>query len=422
MTAPALPAPRTDLKPNTADFERLPFVKPTGFREYDARWLFGKEINLMGMQAIGMGLATLCASAACRPGSSRGTITAPIRSSHQVRADRRACCGRRCEVHDIGLALSPMAYFAQFALEVDGRGDGDREPQRQWLDRHQDGHGASAHLRPGRDDRAEAHRARRPLRKTHPGGSYHFHARYARALYRRPRQPRAASSARSRPWSACGNGTAGAFAPQALARLGLRGGAAGHRSRLQLSRTTIRTPKTWRCCTPWLRCGEGERRGCGPWLRRRRRPLRRGRRRGQRDFRRQDRRDAGARSLGRARERAFRGRREIDRPVRHRSGAAGERRTHGLLENRPLLYQAPHPRDSARWPASRSPATSSSIRRSAAATTTGSWRRSRSATCSIAQPGQEHGRSVPTRCPRPGTRRPCRPIAPTRRNMAWSSA
>ena len=35
-----LPAPRADLKPNTADFERLPLVKPTGFREYsyiDAR-------------------------------------------------------------------------------------------------------------------------------------------------------------------------------------------------------------------------------------------------------------------------------------------------------------------------------------------------------------------------------------------------
>ena len=26
-----LPAPRADLKPNTADFERLPLVKPTGF-------------------------------------------------------------------------------------------------------------------------------------------------------------------------------------------------------------------------------------------------------------------------------------------------------------------------------------------------------------------------------------------------------
>ena len=41
-----LPKPRADLKPNTADFERLPLVKPTGFREYDARWLLDKEINL----------------------------------------------------------------------------------------------------------------------------------------------------------------------------------------------------------------------------------------------------------------------------------------------------------------------------------------------------------------------------------------
>ena len=34
-------------------------VKPTGFREYDARWLFEKEINLMGVQALGLGLARL---------------------------------------------------------------------------------------------------------------------------------------------------------------------------------------------------------------------------------------------------------------------------------------------------------------------------------------------------------------------------
>ena len=54
-----LPKPRADLKPNTADFERLPLVKPTGFREYDARWLFPEEINLMGLNAIGLGLATL---------------------------------------------------------------------------------------------------------------------------------------------------------------------------------------------------------------------------------------------------------------------------------------------------------------------------------------------------------------------------
>ena len=34
-------------------------VKPTGFREYDARWLFEKEITLRGVQALGLGLGTL---------------------------------------------------------------------------------------------------------------------------------------------------------------------------------------------------------------------------------------------------------------------------------------------------------------------------------------------------------------------------
>jgi hypothetical protein len=51
------------LVPNTYAYESEPMVKPTGFREYDARWLFGKEINLMGIQALGMGLGTLIARA-----------------------------------------------------------------------------------------------------------------------------------------------------------------------------------------------------------------------------------------------------------------------------------------------------------------------------------------------------------------------
>ncbi len=42
-------------------------VKPTGFREYDARWLFEKEINLMGVEALGMGLGTLIHEMGVRP-------------------------------------------------------------------------------------------------------------------------------------------------------------------------------------------------------------------------------------------------------------------------------------------------------------------------------------------------------------------
>ena len=40
------PIPKPELLPNTYAYESEPLVKPTGFREYDARWLLGKEITL----------------------------------------------------------------------------------------------------------------------------------------------------------------------------------------------------------------------------------------------------------------------------------------------------------------------------------------------------------------------------------------
>ena len=53
------PKPKSVLVPNTYEYESGPMVKATGFREYDARWLFEKEINLMGIQALGLGQRTL---------------------------------------------------------------------------------------------------------------------------------------------------------------------------------------------------------------------------------------------------------------------------------------------------------------------------------------------------------------------------
>ncbi|MEL6422930.1 MAG: phosphomannomutase/phosphoglucomutase, partial [Pseudomonadota bacterium] len=113
------PTPRADLAPNTAEFECLPQVKPTGFREYDARWLFPQEINLMGMQAIGLGVAELFR---------RRGVPARIVVGHDFRgysssiksALMSGLLAGGMEVHDIGLALSPMAYLAQFDLEVEG--------------------------------------------------------------------------------------------------------------------------------------------------------------------------------------------------------------------------------------------------------------------------------------------------------------
>ena len=61
------PKPKPALTPNTYAYESEPMVKPTGFREYDARWLLGTEINLMGVQALGIGLGTLIHQLGVKP-------------------------------------------------------------------------------------------------------------------------------------------------------------------------------------------------------------------------------------------------------------------------------------------------------------------------------------------------------------------
>ena len=74
------PKPKPSLKPNTYAYESEPMVKATGFREYDARWLFGSEINLMGVEALGLGLGTLIHRTRRQAASSSpATISAPTR-------------------------------------------------------------------------------------------------------------------------------------------------------------------------------------------------------------------------------------------------------------------------------------------------------------------------------------------------------
>src|SRR6202047_3272870 len=111
------PTPSPALKPNTYAFESCPMVKPTGFREYDARWLLDREINLMGVQALGMGLGTLIRQSGVQP----DIVTGHDFRSYSAAVKMALVAGLMaagCRVHDIGLALSPMAYFAQFALDV----------------------------------------------------------------------------------------------------------------------------------------------------------------------------------------------------------------------------------------------------------------------------------------------------------------
>lgn len=211
------PKPRADLRPNTADFERLPLIKPTGFREYDARWLFPEEINLMGLQAIGLGLATLFAE---RNVPKRFVVGHDFRwySASVKQALMNGLLAGGAEVHDIGLALSPMAYYAQFALEVEGVA--------MVTASHNDNGwtgikmGMNRPLTFGPDEMTALKEIVLEARfQAKSGGRYIYvddmRDRYIEALCDRPKLTR-----KLKVVAACGNGTAGAFAPQVLEAAG----------------------------------------------------------------------------------------------------------------------------------------------------------------------------------------------------------
>src|SRR5438105_9052305 len=111
------PKPKPALSPNTYAYESEPVVKATGFRSYDARWLLEKEINLMGVQALGLGLGTLIHELGVAPRIVTGHDFRAYSASVKA-ALTNGLMAAGCSVTDIGLALTPMAYFAQFALDV----------------------------------------------------------------------------------------------------------------------------------------------------------------------------------------------------------------------------------------------------------------------------------------------------------------
>lgn len=109
--------PRADLTLNSFEYETQALVNPFGFREYDARWLFGKEINLLGIQALGLGLGTYLHELGITP----KIVTGHDFRSYSLSIKQALTIGLMqagCEVVDIGLSTTPMCYFAQFALDV----------------------------------------------------------------------------------------------------------------------------------------------------------------------------------------------------------------------------------------------------------------------------------------------------------------
>ena len=211
------PVPEQRLVPNTWAYETKPMVKRTGFREYDARWLFGSEINPMGVQALGMGLGTLLGELGVKReivvGHDYRAYSASIKQALTV-----GLMAAGCTVHDIGLAVTPMAYFAQFDLDVPAVAMVTASHNENgWTGVKM---GCERPLTFGPDEMSRLKEivlaATFDLRG---GGAYRFvedfPSRYIADLTNRPKLTRPLKVV-----AACGNGTAGAFAETILAGVG----------------------------------------------------------------------------------------------------------------------------------------------------------------------------------------------------------
>ncbi len=218
------PKPLNAIAPNTALFENAPLVKSTGFREYDARWWFGHpgskkepELNLMGVQALGLGLGTLLKE----QGVPREIVTGHDFRGYSAAIKYALIAGllaSGCKVHDIGMAMSPMAYFAQFHLDVPAVA--------MVTASHNDNGWTGVKMgsqRPVTFGPNEMSRLKEIVLSgkfdLDGGGSYIFHENFAEA-YIRDLTSRPKITRKLKVIAACGNGTAGAFAPRILEALG----------------------------------------------------------------------------------------------------------------------------------------------------------------------------------------------------------
>jgi phosphomannomutase / phosphoglucomutase len=216
--------PRATLAANTYDFENHALVKATGFREYDARWWFGlqgaskaPELNLLGVQALGLGLATLLGEM----GVEKRVVVGHDYRFYSLSIKQALTLGLMqggAHVLDIGLALSPVAYFAQFALDAPAVAMVTASHNENgWTGVKM---GAARPLTFGPDEMGR-------LKDIVLGGKFREAAggklERVDGIRERYIADLAAKATLSRPIkvvAACGNGAAGAFAPEALRRIG----------------------------------------------------------------------------------------------------------------------------------------------------------------------------------------------------------
>ena len=95
-------------------------INKSGFREYDARWLYPKDVDLEGIEELGKGLGSQVIDKTKKT-NPKVIVGQDYRSySEEVKeALKKGLISTGCSVEDIGLSLTPTVYYAQFKLNSD---------------------------------------------------------------------------------------------------------------------------------------------------------------------------------------------------------------------------------------------------------------------------------------------------------------
>ena len=94
-------------------------ISPYGFREYDARWLYPDQINKQGLEVFGYGLGQYISDV---KGTGSSIVVGHDYRSYSEEVKYHVVKGllsSGLKVMDVGLSVSPMVYFAQHHLNTD---------------------------------------------------------------------------------------------------------------------------------------------------------------------------------------------------------------------------------------------------------------------------------------------------------------
>ncbi|MFC1477825.1 phosphomannomutase/phosphoglucomutase [candidate division KSB1 bacterium] len=109
------------LTPNSGEYFQKALISPMGFREYDVRFLIEKDLNFQGAFVLGAAYGTLLQT---EYGVHKIVVGHDFRSysQHVKNAFTIGVLSTGMNVVDIGLAVTPGLYYAQYHLNIEGGG------------------------------------------------------------------------------------------------------------------------------------------------------------------------------------------------------------------------------------------------------------------------------------------------------------